>query len=105
MPRKKSKKPEYEHSFLSIKVDHYEASVDAGINYEVHDLRRCGGDEKVFSFGTQVEIKGICIYPEECAEETYTIIVYGDDRKDERFALTLKDCHAIDDKWRVYTGL
>jgi len=58
-------------------------------------------DDKVYSFGSWVEIEAICSYPEDQEDHTCAITVYGNDhRRDLDFDLKLKDCHVIDDNWQ-----
>lgn len=104
MSSKKLKKEKPEYSFLGIKIENFDVIADASINYEVrYNLRECSGDERVYNFGTKIEITGNCNYPEECVGVPYTITIYGDDRRQDQFNMRLKDFHAIDDQWqKVY---
>ena len=89
----------HEYALLGIKITNYTAAINAAINHEVGDTRECAGDEKIYSFDSRIEIEGLCTYPEGQEDSTYSITIYGGERPDRSFSLTLKDCHQIDDDY------
>lgn len=101
--RKARKKDDSGYSFIYAQVTKYTAAVDSSVNYEARDDRWRHSDTKVYSFQTRLEIEARCLYPEDAVDEKYYFTIYGGDRHAEELSQTVKDCHAIDDKWqRVY---
>lgn len=101
MSTKKIKKAKPEYSFLGIEIIKFDVIVDASINYEVRmNTQKASGEERVYSFGTQIEITGICNYPEENVGDIYNLTIYGDDRRQDRFNSRLKDYQVIDHQWQ-----
>lgn len=102
MPRKKKNKSKIEeYSFLAIEVNGYSAAIEAAINYEVKKPYDCDEDAKVYNFGSRLEIKGICTYPETRQGEEYSITVYGSEMREGMFDLRLKDCHVRGEDWQL----
>lgn len=91
------KKQQPAYSFLSVEIIHYEARVDASINYEVRDKRHHHHNPNIYSFGSHLEIEGRCLYPEEQKDETARISIIGSERKADEFTLKLEDCHVRDE--------
>lgn len=87
------------YSFFAINVSSYKAFVDASINYEVRDKRHYSGDAKVYKFSSNIEIEGICTWPEERAGDKYTFTIYGQEIRPGDFELSLSDCHVVDENW------
>lgn len=101
MSTKKIKKVKSEYSFLGIEIIKFDVIADASINYEVRQApQKTSGEERVYSFATQIEIAGVCNYPEDNAGTPYNLTIYGDDRRQDRFNMRLKDFQAIDDQWQ-----
>lgn len=96
MARKSKKKSQNENDFIITEITNYHLSVNAGRNYEIANLKWCNSDTKVFRCETHLEIEGKCIFPEELNDYEYRISVYGTNYHDDRFLLTLDDCHAKD---------
>ena len=88
-PRKK--KPSVEYTLLSIPLSGYMASVDASINHEARDKRHHYRDPKIYSFGSSVELEGVCDYPEERSGESYVIRVNGWETEEGEFEAKLSD--------------
>ena len=94
-PRKK--KPSVEYELLSIPLSSYRASVDASVNPYARDKRHHYADPKIYSFGTSVELEGVCDYPEDRAGEMYTIMVNGWENEEGKFDARLSDRHVRDE--------
>ena len=88
-PRKK--KPSMEYELLSIPLSCYRASVDASVNHEARDKRHHYADPKIYSFGSSVELEGLCDYPEERSGESYVIKVNGWENEEGDFDAKLSD--------------
>lgn len=97
---KKRKKPQPEFSIICLEVTSYRASMDSGINHEVHDKRVADRNTKVFSFSTRLEIKARCTYPEENVGTTYCLNICSGSREEEKLSTKMDDYHVIDDKWQ-----
>lgn len=65
-------------------------------------------EESVYQFGTELEIRGEAIYPEEREGEEYSAWVRGNEINPGEFSLTLKDVQAKNGygapKYRTYHG-
>lgn len=82
-----------EYTILSILMSRYRLSVNASIN----------PDARIYSFGTSVELEGVCDYPEERSGESYVIDVHGYEHKEGDFEIRLSNRHVRDkDGERVY---
>ena len=103
MPKQKQKKTTTDYSFLAIKITGYHAAIDSSINYEVRDRHHHYPAAKVYSFGSRLELEGVCHYPAERDENNYAITVYGAEREADQFAMTLADCQVYsEDRLPVY---
>lgn len=101
MPRnaKRQGKREEEHTLIMIRVEGYEAHVDAGINSAVYAPQYAwdlDDDDPLYKFSARLEITGTSLYPEKRAGEKYELIVYGDDARSRRLDTRLKDMQARD---------
>jgi hypothetical protein len=94
--KKKPTGPEY--TFLAIKITDYSTHIDASISYKVRDTRHYQDDAKVYEFASEVELHGICTYPEDRSGDRYALTIRGSESRQGEFALTLADCHVRDDK-------
>lgn len=113
MPRKAKRqgKPEEEHTLIMIRVEGYEAHVDAGINSAVYAPQYAwdlDDDDPLYKFTSRLQITGTSLYPEKRAGETYELIVYGDDARSRQLDTKLKDTQARDKhgspQYRSYRG-
>jgi len=113
MPRtkKRQRKPKEEHTHLAIRVEQYEAHVEASVNHNVYAPQYAwdlDDDDALYQFTTQLTIKGISTYPEERADDEYELTIYGNDTRSRRLDATLKDAHARDEhglpRYREYRG-
>jgi len=109
--RKPRKKPETEYSYVEIRVDGYEASTEASINYHVYSPQLAwdlDDDDPLYKFGTRLTITGTAIYPEDRAGETFEFTIVGSDSPSHRLNLTLKDVQKRDQRgapeYRTYRG-
>ncbi len=112
MPReRRSESPKQEQIHLSIRVERYKASVEAGINPDAlapeysWDLDM---DEPLYSFTTQIEVSGTVTYPEKRAGEAWEITIYDGRRLSHYLDATLKSIQMTDDRgahrYRTYRG-
>lgn len=113
MPRKikRRKQTEEEHTHLGIRVDHYEASVEAAVNYNVYSPQSAWNsddDDPLYRFTTRLIVAGISTYPEERAGDLYEVTIYGDNLGSGDVRATLKDVQERDEygsaKYRSYRG-
>jgi len=111
MPRRKKKTKEDEHTLLAIEVDDYEVRTDAGINLHLlgsmQDL--LDDEDPVYSFNTELEISGICTYPEERAGDRYDVSLHSSTATPYKLQLKIKDLHKRDKYnspiYRKYRGV
>jgi hypothetical protein len=105
-PRKKT--PSVEYELLSIPLSGFGASVDASVNPYARDKRHHYADPKIYSFGTSLELEGVCDYPEERSGDRYFISVHGWETEEGKFESRLSDRHVMDDdgtwKYRKVRG-
>ena len=105
-PRKKT--PSVEYELLSIPLSGFGASVDASVNHKARDRRHHYRDPKIYSFGSSVELEGVCDYPEERSGESYVISVHGWETEEGEFEARLSDQHVMDEdgmrKYRKVRG-
>lgn len=97
-----------EYTFLSIKVESYEAAVGVSVNINLRtSVPDSYSDEQpVFTPDMRIEIVGTSTYPEHRANVRYEITVYGE--RSEREQPKLKDVRALDKHgvpiYRPYRG-
>jgi hypothetical protein len=113
MPRraKQRSKPEVEDARVAIRVERYQAEVDAAINHDVYAPQyalHLNDDDPLYAFTSQLRILGVAIYPEARIGDIYDLTIYGDDAPSRRLNATLKDAHARDQhgspQYRTYRG-
>jgi hypothetical protein len=80
MPRKKNlqTKSGEEHTQLAIRVEHYEARVEASVNHDVYAPQyawNLDGDDPLYEFTAQLTITGIATYPKDRAGNRYELTV------------------------------
>ena len=98
---KRTKKPGPVYEILAITINNYKASVDAAINYEARDKRYFYKNPSVHSFGTNIELEGVCTYPDDRAGENYSITIYGHEREHGEFSKRLSDYQERDEKYNL----
>lgn len=113
MPRKTKspKQPEDQHTHLAIRVERYDTSVEAAINYNAYTPQsawQSDDDDPLYRFTTRLTVAGISTYPEDRAGDTYEITIYSDNLSSGGIRATLKDVQERDDhgspKYRQYRG-
>ncbi|RUX42924.1 hypothetical protein EOA33_30635 [Mesorhizobium sp. M4A.F.Ca.ET.050.02.1.1] len=113
MPRKMKRRKQTveEHTHLGIRVEHYEASVEAAVNYNVYSPQSAWNsddDDPLYRFTTRLIVAGISTYPEERAGDRYEVTIYGDNLGSGDVRATLKDVQERDEygspKYRSYRG-
>ncbi|MER8441392.1 hypothetical protein NKH36_34045 [Mesorhizobium sp. M1312] len=90
--RKQEKKPDEEHTYLAIRVERCEASVEASINYNVYAPQyawNLDDDDPLHQLRAQLIVTGVATYPEERAGDAYELTIYGDNSR--RLSETVKD--------------
>ena len=109
--RKKLKRTEEEHNFLSIKVSHFDVSIESSINYNLRVDRPIiirNGEELAFLNETRLEITGLCVAPKDRVNEEYEISIWGSERYVGEHDLMLRHYQAKDEhgspKYRQYRG-
>jgi len=113
MPRRKGRQLKAGATFtdLGIRVDAYEAAVEASVNhaaYQPETAWTSEEDDPLYQFDAQLTISGICVYPDERAGESYELTIYGRDLPSQRLRMTLRDAQARDKggmpQYRSYRG-
>ena len=107
--RRKATKQEY--LYLCLRVESYEASVDAGINH-VADAPHLAWDlddrDSVYQFTSLIRVTAKLTYPEERPNDTYELTFYSNDAPSRRLGLTLRDVQNLDKhgapQYRTYRG-
>lgn len=109
--RKRQRKREEEHTHLAIRVERYEARVEASVNHHVFAPEyawNLDDEDPVYEFTSHLTIEGTSTYPEERAGDGYELTIYGDDAPSRRLNLRLKDVQARDKhgvrQYRLYRG-
>lgn len=96
MVTRKRSTPQPVYTHLAITIDSFSIRIDAGINYELHDLRHAVSATKLYSHSTHIEVMGRCHYPEERADQEYRIDIFGRALRSGDFDKTLADVHVRD---------
>lgn len=113
MPRQKRrrKKAEDEHSFLTIRVDRHDVRADASINHDVYAPQyaiHTSDADPLYRFETQITISGTATFPERQVGDLYEVTICGDRSPSSRLQATLKDAQACDEHgspmYREYRG-
>lgn len=96
MPRKRHKavSPKVTHTQLGVKVDRYEACVEARINIDAKDPRyafQLDDRDPVYQYVTRVKIHGVGTYPDDRIGHAFEITVLGDESPSRRVFPTIKD--------------
>ncbi|MEZ0018231.1 hypothetical protein [Sinorhizobium fredii] len=110
MPKAKRKSPVSEHTILTVRVESHEANLEAGISHDALSPEHAWDldlDEPLYTFATQIEIRGTVIYPENRTGEAWELTIY-DGRRSHYLTATLKDTHVRDERgspqYRTYRG-
>lgn len=100
-----------EDTFLGLRVERYEASVDASVNHYLYSpkyARDFDDRDPVYKFTSYLRITATSIYPEERANHTYELTLYANDAPSRGLNLTLRDVQARDKhgspQYRQYRG-
>lgn len=100
---KRKKRPTVVHEHLAIEIENFKARIDSSLNYDVREPRYRYDEARVYEFLTAIDIEGICVWPEERADEIYRITIYGSEKHTGEFERILKDFHVRDEYGsRVY---
>lgn len=109
--RKRREKPDEERSHIIIRLEHYEASIEARINHHAYAPQYAwdlDDDDPVYEFADRTVITGISTYPPERKDDHYELTIYGTESPSHRLNAKLKDIHARDKygspKYREYRG-
>lgn len=111
MPRKRSRKVENdEHTHLTLRVESYDASATAGINFHVFNPQLDPDDrDPLYEFNIHITVRAKSTYPDNRAGDTYELSIYSNDAPSAWITATLKDARAREDKYgspkyREYRG-
>lgn len=109
--RKSSRKTEIQHTRIYIKVESYQASIDALVNHDVYAPQSAWNldeHDPLYVFNSRLEITGVSTYPESRANEPYELTIYSEESPSSRFNLTLKDAQVRNEygspQYRQYRG-
>lgn len=95
--RRSKKRKESEYAFLAIAVDNYEARTEAGLNLSLLGSSRYFiDDEPVYSFDTDLDISGVCTYPDERAGDRYEISLRASTTTPRSLRLKIKELQKRD---------
>jgi hypothetical protein len=95
-PKRKEIHPEPTYSRIGVKVEKYDARVEADINIDAKDPRyaiNLDDRDPVYKYITRLTIVGLATYPEDRAGQRFEVTVYGDESPSRRVFATLKDIH------------
>ena len=113
MPRTKKrwKKLEEQHSFLAIRVEQYDASVETSVNHNVYAPQYAWDSHEsdpLYPVSSRLTITGTSTYPEKRAGESYELTIHGEDARSRRHNTTLKHAQVREEygspKYREYRG-
>lgn len=94
--RQKAKQPKPTYSRIGVKVEKYDARVEAEISIEAKDPKYAidlDDRDPVYKYITRLTIVGTATYPEDRAGQRFEVTVYGDESPSRRVFATLKDIH------------
>lgn len=95
-PKKKETQPKPTYSRIGVKVEEYEARVEADINIYAKDPKyaiELDERDPVYKYVTRLKIVGTATYPEDRAGQRIQLDVYGDEAPSRHVFPTLKDLH------------
>jgi hypothetical protein len=109
--RKRPKKSDEQHSHIVIRLESYEAGVEARVNHYAYAPQyawNLDDDDPVYEFTNRIVITGISTYPPERQGDYFEITIRGTGSASQRLNAKLKDIHARDQygspKYRGYRG-
>jgi hypothetical protein len=108
MPLRKTRQVAEQHTFVAIRVEHYDADAEAGLNINLVTSRPFDDmpEDFVFESSARLVITGVACYPMEREGETYEVTLVAKDSHGSR--LQLKDIQARDEHhspvYRQYRG-
>jgi hypothetical protein len=113
MPRgkKRQSKAEEQHTHLSIRVEGYDANVEAAVNHHVYAPQyawKPDDDDPLYEFTNRLRIVGRSTYPADRIGDTFEVTMYGDCAPSRRIDAKLRDAQARDERgalrFREYRG-
>lgn len=111
MPRRRKHTSEDEHTHLTIKVEHCEASVETRVEpgiYQPQYAWDLDDDAPLYRTAIQLTFAGVVTYPEGRAGEAFELTIYASNSDLRRNKATVKDVQARDErgslKFRSYSG-
>lgn len=109
--RTRPKKQDVEHTHLALRVECYEADIDASVNHYAYDPQYAwdlDDSEPVYKFGTRLIITATSIQPEKRAGEIYELTFSSDNAPSRRLVAMLRDLQVRDKngslEYRQYRG-
>ncbi len=85
-----------EYSFIIVKVENIEISLNSGMNFETRGFFVTGENDRIYSFGSNIEITGECIYPEDRMGQKFIVTLAGSSKPSDHLELKLKDLMQLD---------
>jgi hypothetical protein len=114
MPRKKPRSPansEDEYGFLALRVNDYEAYVEAFLNRYAHSPQyafRDTEEEPLYHFLVQLDVAATFTFPQDRAGHAFELTIYTDDHPESSSYRKLKDVQKRDEyrspMYRAYRG-
>ena len=109
--KRKDVSPKAIHSRIGIKVDGYQARVEADINIDAKDPKYAidlDDRDPVYKYITRLEIVGTATFPDDRTGQRFEISVYGDESPSRHVFATLKNLHELGEYgqplYRIYRG-
>lgn len=109
--RKRQNKSDEEHSHVIIRLEHYDASVDARVNHYAYAPQyawNLDDDDPLYEFTNRIVLTGKSTYPPERQGHYYELTIYGTESRSHRLNAKLKDIQARDKygspQYRKYRG-
>lgn len=94
--RRKAKQPKPTYSRIGVKVESYDARVEADINIDAKDPKyaiNLDDRDPVYKYVTRLTIVGMATYPEDRAGQRFKVTGYSDESPSRHMFPTLKDLH------------
>jgi len=99
-----------QYASVAVRVQGWEASTDASINYAVYAPHAWDSidNSPLYAFKIYVTITGVCLSPAERAGDSYELTMYGEYSQPSRLDATLKEAQQRDKfgspRYRTYRG-
>lgn len=108
---RRPKNTEEQHTHLSLRIDSYEAGVEAAVSHNVYAPEYAWGSDEadpVYEFDTRLTITATSLAPPERDGDIYEITIRGGNSHIRRLSRSLKDTQARDEygspQYRTFRG-